>query len=322
MKLYFLSLLFFIAGVSGAQSVVDFETFNLPPESFLNGSDGNGGFESGDVFLPNTYDSQWMSWAGWAISNMTDAATPGFSNQYSAIAGGGFDGSSHYAVTYAFGNNNIILQGDAAGHPVSGMYVTNNAYAYWSMLEGDAFSKKFGGVTGNDPDYFLLTIKAWHNGALSADSVDFYLADYRFSDNSQDDIVDEWEWVDLTSLGPVDSLGFTLRSTDVGQFGINTPTFFCVDHITLAGPSSVGYLGAQVLFDLYPNPTADFIQISSAENEALHCTVFDQHGRLILQKQLNAGGGQLDLQHLPRGNYLVRFRDAKGSSTWRSVCKQ
>jgi hypothetical protein len=322
MKLHFTSLLFFIAAVMGAQSVVDFEAFNLPPESFLNGSDGNGGFASGDVFLPNSYDSQWMSWSGWAISNTTDVTTPGFSNQYSAIAGGGFDGSAHYAVTYAFGNNNLILQGDAAGHPVSGMYITNSAYAWWSMLEGDAFSKKFGGVTGNDPDYFLLTIKSWHNGALSADSVDFYLADYRFSDNSQDYIVDEWEWVDLSSLGPVDSLGFTLRSTDVGQFGINTPTFFCVDHITLAGPSSVRSLAAPFLVNLYPNPTTDYIQISSSEDEALHCAVFDLRGQLMLQKQLNAGGGQLDLRSLPTGNYLVQLRDGKGRSFWRSVCRQ
>jgi hypothetical protein len=322
MKLHFTSFLFFIAALSGAQSVVDFEEFNLSPESFLNGSDGSGGFVSGDVFLPNTYDSQWMSWAGWAISNTTDTATPGFSNQYSAIAGGGYDGSAHYAVTYAFGNNNIILQGDAAGNPVSGMYVTNNTYAYWSMLEGDAFSKKFGGLTGNDPDYFLLTIKAWHNGALSADSLDFYLADYRFSDNSQDYVVDEWEWVDLSALGPADSLAFTLRSTDVGQFGINTPAFFCVDHISVSGPSGAKQAAVPIVFDIFPNPAAAYVQVSSAENEALHCAVFDLRGNLVLQKQLNAGGGQLDLQSLPQGNYVVRVRDERGRSSGRIVCRQ
>lgn len=322
MKLHFTFFLFFIAAVSGAQSPVGFEEFSLSPESFLNGSDGNGGFSSGGVFLPNTYDSQWMSWSGWAISNTTDATTPGFSNQYSAIPGSGHDGSAHYAVTYAYGNNNLILQGDAAGHPVAGMYITNSTYAYWSMLEGDGFSKKFGGLTGNDPDYFLLTIKAWHNGSLSADSVDFYLADYRFSDNGQDYIVDEWEWVDLSSLGPVDSLAFTLRSTDVGQFGMNTPAFFCVDHISVAGPSSATSLDAPFSIDIFPNPTTGYIQLSSPENEALYCTIIDLTGRLVLQKEWNAGGGQIDLQGLPPGNYWIQIRNDRGHAALRSISKQ
>ena len=64
------------------------------------------------------------------------------------------------------------------GKVIDGMYVTNGTYAYLSMLNGDAYAKKFGGVSGNDPDWFKLTIRKWYNGILANDSVTFYLADY------------------------------------------------------------------------------------------------------------------------------------------------
>lgn len=309
MKLSFTCLLMLFAGFLIAQTVADFEEYNLLPESFLNGEDGSGGFSSGDIFLPNNYTAEWMTWSGWAISNTTDVTTPGYLNQYSAIAGGGFDGSAHYAVTYAYGNNNIILQGDAAGQPVSGLYITNSTYAYLSMLDGDAISKKFGGITGNDPDYFLLTIKAYFNGNLSSDSVNFYLADYRYSNNSQDYIIDEWTWVGLSSLGAVDSLTFTLTSSDVGQFGINTPTYFCIDNIISTNPNTAtSTLSTPGLFEICPNPTTELIQISHSENEILDCLIFDFKGNLMHRQKMKQGGGLVCMQSLPSGNYVVRLQ--------------
>lgn len=74
------------------------------------------------------------------------------------------------------------------------------------MLEGDGFVKKFGGEFGDDFDFFFLIIKKYFGGELSIDSVNFYLVDYWFEDNSQDYIVEEWIYVDLSIFGNVDSL--------------------------------------------------------------------------------------------------------------------
>lgn len=309
MRLHFTFLFLLCASLLSAQAVVDFEEFNLPAESFLNGEDGNGGFTSGDIFLPNDYTPEFMSWTGWAISNTTDVTTPGFTNQYSAITGEGFDGSAHYAVTFAFSGSTMNLEGEAAGQPVPGMYITNGTYAYLSMLEGDAVGKKFGGVTGDDPDFFLLTIKAYSNGNLSTDSVDFYLADYRFTDNSQDYIVEEWTWVDLSSLGAADSLSFTLTSSDVGMFGMNTPAYFCVDNVFATEPVvSTTAVNVPDLMRIYPNPTADFIQISHTENEAMDCFIFDTFGRLLHQQIISKQEEQISLKNLPAGSYLIRLQ--------------
>ncbi|MFK7906333.1 MAG: hypothetical protein AB8B69_14475, partial [Chitinophagales bacterium] len=63
-----------------AQTTVDFENFNLSVGEGLNGSDGSGGFSIENAYLPNSYNPDWMSWSGWAISSMTDTTTPGFMN--------------------------------------------------------------------------------------------------------------------------------------------------------------------------------------------------------------------------------------------------
>ncbi len=309
MKFHFTLLFLACTMFLSAQSVVDFEEFNLPSETILNGEDQSGGFTSGEIFLPNIYDAQFDAWAGWAITNTTDVTTPGFTNN-SAITGSGYNGSSHYTISFdGYANNNMILSGEAAGHPVSGMYVTNSTHAYLSMLDGDAFAKKFGGVTGNDPDFFLLTIKAFYNGTESADSVNFYLADFRFADNNEDYIVDEWIWVDLTSLGAADSLSFVLTSSDVGQFGMNTPAYFCVDDVTVHGQMvSTTLINDPDLLRIYPNPTADFIQLSHAADEPMDCFVYNASGRLLHRQKLNQHSEQISLQHLPSGNYIVRLQ--------------
>jgi hypothetical protein len=67
-------------------------------------------------------------------------------------------------------------------------------------------------------------------------AVGFYLADYRSADNGNDYIVHKWEYVGLTSLGEVKSLEFTLSSSDIGDWGMNTPASFAVD--TILEPSA------------------------------------------------------------------------------------
>jgi hypothetical protein len=101
------------------------------------------------------------------------------------------------------------------------------------MLNGDQFAKKFGGASGDDPDFFLLTITGLDASNQSVGSVDFYLADYRSSDNSLDYIVDTWESVDLSGLEGATRLSFAVTSSDIGQFGLNTPAYVALDNLVL-----------------------------------------------------------------------------------------
>jgi hypothetical protein len=291
-----------------AQTTADFENFNLQAESFLNGSDGNGGFSSGNVFLPNAYDDSFGSWTGWSISNTINTTTPGFTNQYSAITGGG-ENSETYATAYTGGGRiNIALENAATGEKVNGFYITNSTYAALSMQEGDSFAKKFGGLAGNDPDYFLLTIKKYENDELSTDSVDVYLADYRFEDNSEDYILDEWTYVDLTSLGNVDSLQFFLSSTDNGIFGMNTPAYFCIDDFTTSdGITSVENVEEEVGFTIFPNPASDFINIKNKVAGDANYSIYDKLGRVVETGSFS-NEGRVNTSFLAKGMYVMRVK--------------
>lgn len=216
-----------------AQQVADFENLNLAPNSYWNGAPLNEApFESGDASFENKYvKSQWGSFywsAGFAYSNKTDISTAGYLNMYSAIAGKGANGSNNYIVSQ--NNSTIRFQQYPYHKPVTGMYITNSTYAALSMQHSDEFAKRFGGTTGNDKDFFLLTITGFAEGKELAQKINFYLADFRNDDNSKDYIVKTWKWVDLTTLGAIDSLKFSLSSSDASEWGINTPAYFCIDN--------------------------------------------------------------------------------------------
>ena len=246
MKLICVIAVLAMAGVANAAIIADFDDLTLVPESYWNGSDGSGGFTSGNAWFNNNYDSYYYSWDGWAYSNMTDTTTPGFGNQYSAITGSGQSSSNNYGVSYV--NNfaatlpTMSLTDTTEGYSLDGAYFTNSTYTALSMLNGDAFAKKFGGASGNDADWFLLTITGYNAGGVATGTVDFYLADYRFTNNDLDYIVETWEYVDLTSLGAVKSLEFALNSSDVGDWGMNTPAYFAMDTV-IPEPATLALLG-------------------------------------------------------------------------------
>lgn len=169
-----------------------------------------------------------FSWTGFAWSSHRDTFTKSFENQYSAITKYGYDKSDVYCIAYPNSEDFILLDDESE---ISGFYVTNTTYAYYSMLEGDDFSKKFGGDSGADSDFFKLTIEGYNSSESKTGEVHFYLADYRFADSSKDYIVDEWEWVNLSSLGKVKKLKFLLSSSDNGDFGMNTPGYFAMDNL-------------------------------------------------------------------------------------------
>jgi hypothetical protein len=216
--------------------VATFESLTLANNAFWNGSDNSGGFENGGFYFPNYYSS--VAWSGFAYSNRTDNSVAGIPGQYTAYAGKGVEDSDNYGVAYVFGSLlRANIQDAADGTTVSGMYVTNNNFAYHSMKNGDAIAKKFGGTSGNDPDWFKLTVIGINSLGHQTGEVEFYLADFRFDDNSKDYIVDDWKWVDLTSLGDIAKIEFRLSSSDGGSgAGMNTPGYFCFDNLNAKAP--------------------------------------------------------------------------------------
>ena len=84
------------------------------------------------------------------------------------------------------------------------------------------YGKKF--TTG---DWFKLIITGYKNEVETA-KVEFYLADFRAGKSS---IINKWTKVDLEKLNEVDKIKFTMESSDIGDYGMNTPAYACIDNI-------------------------------------------------------------------------------------------
>jgi hypothetical protein len=314
-------LMLFCNLITKAQIVSDFENLLLPMPpmgSYWNGSDQSGGFVSGGMYFPNSYDISFGGyWAnGFAYSSVIDSVTSGFTNLYAAKPAGGYNNSDNYAVA----QNNVVarLNNVTPSMVVDGFYVTNSTYAYNSMRDGDTFAKKFGDTTGTNsglpqgsyPDFFKLTVKSYQGGQLSNDSVEFYLADFRFTNDSLDYIVNTWEWVDCSIFQVFDSLKFSLSSSDNGAFGMNTPAFFCMDNLTIdvtVGKNDVTSIQNKV--EIFPNPASEVLYFRNINvNSKRSISIFNMNGQMLSENYINANQKSLDISNLPVGIYSVKIQ--------------
>jgi hypothetical protein len=315
-KIYTLVTAAFLCSNFSAQTtdVAGFEGFNLTPESYDNGSAGGGDFSNGMLTFTNYYDAAWSSWNGFSVSNVSDNTTSGWGNQYSAFTGSGYN-SSNYAVFYPSGS--VFLGGLDAYGSIDSLRITNSTYAAISMRDGDAFAKQFGSVNGadgnpdgtNGEDFFRLWVIGESLSGLTKDSVEVYLADYRFADNAQDYILDTWFKVDLTTFGfEVARIKFRMESSDNGAWGMNTPSYFAIDDIAYKYLLGVGekLLNVSVL----PNPFSDQITVKG-ENGTIN--LLDINGQVLLSVQ-HTGISILNTSDLPGGVYFLEVTSMNGKA--------
>jgi hypothetical protein len=235
MKKNLLSIIAFATSVLAgkAQITEGFDRIPIDSNSYIIGTNYADTLYNGISSITSDYDTAWQYWSGgFALSNVKDTTTSGFGNLYGCKGYKGLNESPVYLVGQNYSSIKYRKnQEDNYINKLKGLYVNNSTYAYNSMKNGDQFAKKFGGVNGSDPDYFILTIKGKINGSEINDSVNFYLADYRYSNNSEDYIIKDWKWIDLSTLSNADEISFSLTSSDIGAFGMNTPAFFCIDQL-------------------------------------------------------------------------------------------
>lgn len=212
--------------------VVSFENQKLNEEGFWMGeengtgtSDGWGGttyvcsYTEKDLSFKTDYThSDWGdSFMGFGISNRTAtdfSATNLTIDQFNNVTGKAHDGKQ-FAVVY--GQTATITVSNTTGVNVKGFFFTNSSYLVNSVENGDSYAKKF-----EAGDYLKVTVTA-DNGK----SVDFYPVDYR----SGVTVVKDWKWLDLSSLGRVKTLTFSFDGTDKGEWGLNTPSYVCIDDL-------------------------------------------------------------------------------------------
>ncbi|MEZ5047856.1 MAG: DUF4465 domain-containing protein [Chitinophagaceae bacterium] len=292
---------------------IGFETLTLtPPNQYWKGVAAvptvSTFYDQQATFI-NSYDTAFGgSWSGWGYSALNDTTSISYTtNELGCIAGKGQGGSNQYGVAYLSfvgAYNKIIFNGTYI--PV-GMFVTNTTIAYRSMQHGDLFAKKFGGNSGNDPDFFKIRLTGWHQGIPKLDTIDIYLADFRDSNNTNDYIQKNWKWASTSLLGACDSLTYTLESSDTAFGFINTPSYFCMDNLNLMPVSSTDWdLNTQT--KIYPNPAQDVVFISNDNKTSIKTHLQDMYGHIIKEIKIEPYQYvQISVQDLASGMYLMSF---------------
>ena len=256
-------------------------------------------WKSGD-FTCVTFVDDWgtLYYYDVTVSNLQnttfDFSNPNF-DQYAA-AGKAAQGNN-YAVWYYNYNRDVpepeydryVVQLEDA-QVISGMAVTNNTYAVDAILNGDGISVEEAG-TGlpfHAGDYFKLIVVGYNNDVEVA-TKEFYLADFRSANPKEWVYAENWQWLDLTSLGEVDALGFKVETTKHNTYGGTTPSYFCFDN--LGGSPADCELGAMTELEAQPLPTA-----IDNTNAAVKATKMIRNGQVIIirdGKAFNILGAEL-----------------------------
>ena len=226
------------------------------------------GENNNEFMLSHLIDGEGASWGGYywdgftpAIGgDQTDYGAPGSSGSWTTnfggcMAGGGCvinaDGSvsadpekpylvAYYSSWAMEGPSNQVMFLDADGNmtftPV-GVYVCNHPWPYYGCAHGDGFGRAFG-----EGDYFeLVAVGVAADGTEKSTSINLI----EFVDGELQ-ALNDWTFFDLSSLGEVTSVYFTLNSTDSGAYGMNTAAYFCMDKFQVYGsvPTSVESVNA------------------------------------------------------------------------------
>jgi hypothetical protein len=120
--------------------------------------------------------------------------------------------------------------------------------------------------------------------------------------------VRNWTRVDLSALGTVDSVTFHFESSDIGDFGINTPLYFCMDDLKInAVPNAILDFESNN-FTIFPNPASDFIQFKAPQNSISKIDLYTLTGQFI--RSYSNANEPIIISDLPIGMYLIKFRNS------------
>ena len=258
-------------------------------------------FTSGDFAFNSGCMHDWDYWYWFGYANRTATNFESLDDQWNNIVGGGHDGSETYGVAYAAAFNGPCYV-ELLGEPttVPGFYITNSSYAYNSMTGGDSFAKKFG-----KGDWFKLTITGYDAEDNVTGTKDYYLADLRDEQNAY--IIDDWRYVDLSVLGEVAKIGFELSSTDNGDWGMNTPAYFCFDDFGAEGEEvlpkgNIAFVTAAGYATYVAKKDIDF---SASDVEAFAVTKSEKEGYVHLTPITAAPAGEAVVLKGAEGAYVL-----------------
>lgn len=176
--------------------------------------------------IPSTNSYWGMSWEGFTLSQVAQDTA----NVFGCVANGGIAGvGSPYVIGYfsewvtdSLGYSSNIIYFDQTYYPEY-IYVCQNSNTMEAITHGNVFNAR----AFNEKDTLALIISALNEKKEETGRITYYLAVDGMKNNG-------WEKVPLTALGKAAGLSFRMTTTDIGDYGANTPLYFALDALTVS----------------------------------------------------------------------------------------
>ncbi|MDR3269366.1 MAG: DUF4465 domain-containing protein [Tannerella sp.] len=277
-------------------------------------------------------------WSGFVVGTSGDtcdygsansASTDGWLlNQWGNMAGGGIktnpDGSvvkdeedkvlTEKGIPYLIVNEygELAVTFDKTYEAV-GVYLNNHPWPYYGNLYGDGYAR----ALDQEGDYYKVIITGLNPETGETGKVEHLFAEYKDGQLVQNT---DWEWVDLSSLGKISSLTLTLTSTDMGEWGMNTSGYFCLDKLQVRHTETDLVPSVVATVQLYPNPVVDRLIVSGSAIRQV--TITDLSGRTVYQYQASDQARlTIPVSAWAKGVYVVSVWDNSGRSTHKIIKK-
>jgi hypothetical protein len=182
--------------------------------------------------MPSMASYGGMSWEGFTLSKVAQDTA----NVFGCVANGGMQGvGTPYAIAYfsewvtaSQGYSSNIILFDQTYYPEY-VYICQNSNTMRAIVHGDVFNAR----AFTEQDTLALIISALDSNMQEMATTTYYLAVDGQKNNG-------WVKVPLHNLGAAAGLSFRMTTTDIGDFGSNTPLYFALDALTVNTNLSTG----------------------------------------------------------------------------------
>lgn len=184
------------------------------------------GYDSEDMSFEYFLNEEYGYWGGFAHSKMldSDAKNGLYENQYSAYNSSAASGDSFLLYYYDSYNEpcDIVCKHLLTVHSVK-LNLSTYTYASITDEEINEFARAF-----TDGDYLKVVFTPYFlDDQPAGQSVECYVVDYR---DGKRFVADNWQKFDL-NLPATYRIRVTIETTDVGEWGANTPLYICMDDL-------------------------------------------------------------------------------------------
>jgi hypothetical protein len=189
------------------------------------------GFENDVMQCEYFFNEEYQYWGGFALCSIfdNDAANGKYENQFAAYNDHAASGDSFLLYYYDSYNEpcDILFKKQYDLITLASVKLNLTTYTYASITNEDinTFARAF-----TDGDYLKVVFSAVDGfGRVVGDGVECYVVDYR---DGKRFVADNWQEFYLGMVLTSNRVRVTIETSDVGDYGANTPLYICIDDLT------------------------------------------------------------------------------------------